>query len=159
MTFCADRDGALANEGPPSHGCTKNEWRACVVSPFAARAAPERLHAYNRSSPDNQKLNTMTDAPLRFTVLVEPMGRAFDADDATSLLQAAALAHIVLPSSCRNGTCRTCMCRMLEGQVRYSIEWPGLSADEKKEGFILPCVAHAQSDLVIEVPRAVALFA
>ena len=32
------------------------------------------------------------------------------------------------------------------------IEWPGLSPEEKHEGFILPCVAYAQSDLVIELP-------
>jgi hypothetical protein len=32
--------------------------------------------------------------------------------------------------------------------------WPGLSADEKRQGFILPCVARPESDLVIEAPRA-----
>jgi hypothetical protein len=34
--------------------------------------------------------------------------------------------------------------------VRYRIEWPGLSAEEKAEGYILPCVAHAQSDLILD---------
>jgi len=38
--------------------------------------------------------------------------------------------------------------------VRYKIEWPGLSLDEKREGYILPCVAIATSDLVIEAPAA-----
>ena len=32
------------------------------------------------------------------------------------------------PSSCRNGTCRTCLSHLESGQVRYQIEWPGLSA-------------------------------
>ncbi|MGZ5819510.1 MAG: 2Fe-2S iron-sulfur cluster-binding protein, partial [Burkholderiaceae bacterium] len=58
-------------------------------------------------------------------------------------------------SSCRNGTCRTCMCRLIDGQVSYRIEWPGLSADEKRDGYILPCVAYPESDLVIENPYAV----
>jgi hypothetical protein len=40
---------------------------------------------------------------------------------------------------------------MLDGRVSYQIEWPGVSAEEKAEGYILPCVAIAQSDLVIEV--------
>jgi ferredoxin len=38
--------------------------------------------------------------------------------------------------------------------VSYTIEWPGVSREEKAEGFILPCVAIAESDLVIEVPDA-----
>jgi len=45
------------------------------------------------------------------------------------------------------------MCHMSAGRVRYTIEWPGLSKEEKVEGFILPCVAVAESDLVIEVPE------
>jgi ferredoxin len=89
-----------------------------------------------------------------FTVAIQPKGWEADAADDVSLLEAARLADIDLPSSCRNGTCRTCMCRLISGQVRYRIEWPGLSADEKSEGFILPCVAYPVSDVVIDVPRA-----
>ena len=62
----------------------------------------------------------------------------------------AALAHgLAIPSSCRNGTCRTCICRLQSGQVRYQVEWPGLSFDEKQDDFILPCVATPESDLEI----------
>jgi len=60
-----------------------------------------------------------------------------------SLLESAERAGIELLSSCRNGTCRTCMCRLVEGQVHYRVEWPGLSREEKAEGWILPCVADA----------------
>ena len=63
-------------------------------------------------------------------------------------------AGVRLPSSCRNGTCRTCLCLMSGGSVTYRIEWPGLSLDEKREGYILPCVALAQSDLTLLVPAA-----
>ena len=49
------------------------------------------------------------------------------------------------------------MCRLVSGTVSYTIEWPGLSREEKAEGLILPCVAVAQSDVVIEVPNAVEL--
>ena len=50
-------------------------------------------------------------------------------------------------SSCRNGSCRSCLGRLEAGTVRYSIAWPGLSADEKAEGLVLPCVAHPASDI------------
>jgi len=59
-----------------------------------------------------------------------------------SVLESAERAGIELLSSCRNGTCRTCMCRLVAGEVRYRIEWPGLSREEKAEGWVLPCVAE-----------------
>lgn len=99
----------------------------------------------------------MPEVGKHFQVVITPSGWQWETADAITILDAALLAEIKLPSSCRNGTCRTCMCRLLSGQVSYKIEWPGLSADEKKEGYILPCVAYAESDLVIEAPAAVSL--
>ena len=89
-----------------------------------------------------------------FRVTVAPRGWAFDAPAGRSLLLAAEQGGVVRPSSCRNGTCRTCLCQLERGQVAYLIEWPGLSADEKRAGAILPCVAVALSDLEISVPAA-----
>lgn len=96
----------------------------------------------------------MTNPDLVFAVRIEPQGWQFEAARGQRLREASAQAGVVLPSSCRNGTCRECLCRLLDGRVSYAIEWPGLSADEKREGFILPCVARAETDLVIEAPRA-----
>ena len=90
-------------------------------------------------------------------VLIQPSGLRFDADEDTPLLLAAQAGGIKLPSSCRNGTCRACMCLMLEGEIRYRIEWPGLSRDEKEEGWILPCVAHAVTALEIQSLQAAPL--
>ena len=82
-------------------------------------------------------------------VRIEPSGLDFETDAETTLLKAAEAAGIELPSSCRNGTCRTCIRRLAGGSVHYRIEWPGLSAEEKKAGYILPCVAYPLSDVVI----------
>jgi ferredoxin len=84
------------------------------------------------------------------TITLQPSGLTFEAQDGTTLLHAAGQAGIELPSSCRNGTCRTCICRLRSGSVRYLVEWPGLSFDEKCEGYILPCVAVALGDATIE---------
>jgi ferredoxin len=35
------------------------------------------------------------------------------------------------------------------GQVRYEIDWPGLSAEERQEGYVLPCVAYPCSDVAL----------
>ena len=88
------------------------------------------------------------DAPVRVTIL--PQGWRFDASPQEALLMSAARAGVTLPSSCRNGTCRTCISRMHGGQVHYRIEWPGLSREEKRDGYILPCVAYPQTDLTLE---------
>ena len=87
-------------------------------------------------------------------VRLEPSGWCFEAPVGTPLLRAARQAGVTLPSSCRNGTCRTCICRLVDGRVSYRIEWPGLSREEKDEGFILPCVAYAESALTITAPLA-----
>jgi len=70
------------------------------------------------------------------------------------VLIAAEQAGLYMESSCRNGTCRSCLCQLRSGRVSYRMAWPGLSAEEKAENFILPCVAYAQSDLVIKANGA-----
>jgi len=90
--------------------------------------------------------------PPRWKARIAPDGPAFDAPPDTPLVLAAEAAGIELLTSCRNGTCRTCICLLEEGRVTYRIEWPGLSREEKEEGWILPCVAHAASDVVLRLP-------
>ncbi|WP_322011353.1 2Fe-2S iron-sulfur cluster-binding protein [Paraburkholderia sp. J12] len=87
-------------------------------------------------------------------VRVEPLGVTFEAPPELTLLEAAGFAGIRLPRMCRNGTCRTCLCRVTSGEVRFTIEWPGLSREEKADGYVLTCVAVAQTDLVLDAPDA-----
>ncbi len=89
-----------------------------------------------------------------FHVQLVPLGTGFVAGDGLTLLAGAEQAGVLMPSSCRNGTCRTCIARLESGSVRYAIEWPGLSREEKAEGWILPCVAFAASDVVVVAPEA-----
>lgn len=90
----------------------------------------------------------------RYQARVEPQGWVFEAPAHLTLMKAARRAGFDLPRSCQNGTCRACMCQMVSGQVRYRMEWPGLTAEEKEEGFILPCAALPLSDIVLCVPGA-----
>lgn len=87
-----------------------------------------------------------------FQARLESAGPTFAAPASQPLLQSALQAGITLESSCRNGTCRSCICRLASGEVVYRIDWPGLSAEEKTDGYILPCVAYPVSDLVITLP-------
>lgn len=85
---------------------------------------------------------------------IEPAGCELLVAPGQSLLEAALAAGIHMPRSCRNGTCRACMCQMSLGRVGYRVAWPGLSADEKDEGQVLPCVALPLTDVVLHVPLA-----
>ncbi|MBT2299151.1 2Fe-2S iron-sulfur cluster binding domain-containing protein [Variovorax paradoxus] len=89
---------------------------------------------------------------------IQPAGFDFDTESGLTLLQSADAAGVELPSSCRNGTCRTCICKLSAGEIRYRIEWPGVSADEKAEGWILPCVAEPLGDVTLDVPYAFSHF-
>ena len=87
------------------------------------------------------------------TITVMPLDCRFPAGGRT-ILAAAESAGVDLPSSCRNGTCRTCICRLDSGSVRYLVEWPGLSIEEKRENYLLPCVAVPLTDVVVSAPLA-----
>jgi len=82
-------------------------------------------------------------------VEVVPGAVRYPCEADVTLLEAALAAGLALPNSCRNGTCRTCMCRMLEGQVAYTLDWPGLSREEQADGYVLPCVALPRSERVV----------
>ena len=87
----------------------------------------------------------MTAQPTLFTAQTLPDGLQVDAWDAQPLLMSLEQGGSNWPSSCRNGTCRTCVGQLHSGQVRYAIEWPGLSSEEQAQGYVLPC-----SDLVLQ---------
>lgn len=91
-----------------------------------------------------------TESPPFFIASVAPSGQPFDAWSNQPLLLSLEQGGLDWPSSCRNGTCRTCIGQLVHGRVRYEIEWPGLSAEEKAEGYALPCVAYPCSDLVLK---------
>lgn len=76
-------------------------------------------------------------------------GWSFEIAEGQTILLAAQEAGIRIVSSCRNGSCRTCLCQISSGRVQHQVEWPSLSFDEKAEGFALACVAIAETDLEI----------
>ena len=97
---------------------------------------------------DNTPVNP-TDTPPLFIARSEPEGLQVDAWASQPLLISLEQGGSRWPSSCRNGSCRTCIGRLESGQVRYEIEWPGLLAEEKAQGYVLPCVAFPCSDVVL----------
>lgn len=87
-----------------------------------------------------------------FNGRVDPEGQTFDAWKDQTLLDAMERGGLQWPSSCRSGSCRTCLGSLIAGEVRYEMEWPGLTAEEKAEGCVLPCVAYPLGDVVLRDP-------
>jgi ferredoxin len=95
-------------------------------------------------------MTTQGAAEAVYQARLAPSGRRFDAAADQPLLQSAERAGIALPSSCRNGTCRTCLRPLHAGAVRYRIPWPGLLPEERASGgWVLPCVAYPAADVVL----------
>jgi len=90
-------------------------------------------------------------------VRIEPSGREFTVVDPETVLAAAMREGILLPYSCRNGSCGTCKGKILAGAVEYGVfEDKALSTEERAAGYALFCQAQPLSDLVIQAREVVA---
>lgn len=89
---------------------------------------------------------------MPYSITIRPSGHQFQAEDHESVLDAALREKgSVLPYGCRNGTCGSCMGRLVAGEVSYPDgRPPALSEREQAEGKILLCQARPRSALAIE---------
>lgn len=88
---------------------------------------------------------------MSFKVKVLPDNIEFSVRGEQTVLDAALDAGIILPYSCRSGTCSTCRGRIVSGDYDAG-EAPQhiLDAEELQQGYTLLCQARPASDLVIE---------
>ncbi len=78
-------------------------------------------------------------------------GKTFSTRAGETILAAALRQGIMLPYSCRNGTCASCHATLLHGAVEYPYQPPAaLDAAEIGRGRILLCQAVASGEVVIE---------
>ena len=79
--------------------------------------------------------------------------RVVEVSSEERLLDALEAAGLRLPYGCRHGACITCAARLLDGTVDQSAG-KALKPAQQAAGYVLLCVARAQSDCVIEVGAA-----
>lgn len=92
---------------------------------------------------------------MSFTITVQPSGLTFPVESGQTLLDAALASKILLPHSCRNGTCSSCKAKVVEGHFQAG-DAPEqiLEPDELAEGYTLLCQVQPESDMVIESLQA-----
>lgn len=89
---------------------------------------------------------------MSYRVQIAETDHQFDVEAEESIIDAAMRAGLMLPYSCRSGTCGTCMGEVVEGQFHYPDGLPpAIDADQDADGKALFCQARADSDLVIRV--------
>ena len=84
-----------------------------------------------------------------YLVHLVKMGTTFGAAGDEVILEAAERAGIVLTHSCRSGTCRACITRVLSGCINHDPEYVdelSIDASEIEAGYRLLCSALACSD-------------
>jgi CDP-4-dehydro-6-deoxyglucose reductase, E3 len=90
---------------------------------------------------------------VTYQIVLAKSGRAFPADADETILEAAENAGIVLSYSCRGGTCRSCMTRILSGQAEHDPDYAdelSIDAAEVAEGYRLLCSTLAFSDIELD---------
>jgi len=103
------------------------------------------------ADPDESADPAGSDQPRGPAVItLMPHALRFEAAPEETVMRAARRAGLRMTSSCRNGTCRACLSRCLEGRVSYRIDWPGVTREEQAEGWVLPCIAYAEGALVLD---------
>jgi len=85
-------------------------------------------------------------------VTIQPSGKSVECKSGDTVLMALEKSGYALPNNCRAGACGECKVKVLEGQYDQGMVLDmALSAEERKQGFGLMCMAKPISDeMVIE---------
>ncbi len=80
-------------------------------------------------------------------------GQSFEVEPGEIVLDAAMRQGVAIPFSCRSGTCRTCLSKVLSGRIEHEEEYADdlmIGPGEVAEGFRLVCSSLAFEDSEIE---------
>lgn len=90
-------------------------------------------------------------SPRSFSVRLKGSGTEFEVNAGETVLDAALRQGIVLPYSCRTGSCATCKGRVVSGEVDYGeYQEQALPPSERDQGYALLCQAQPLTDLEVE---------
>ena len=89
-----------------------------------------------------------------FTAKIIPLGKSITVmgESSQNLLKVALENGINWPHNCRVGSCGTCRCKLLSGQIKPLNDFSYvLTGEELDQGYILACQTMLRSDIEVEV--------
>jgi ferredoxin len=93
--------------------------------------------------------------PQATRVEVEPFGWSFAVAPGQTILQAALAQGLPWPSRCRVGSCTTCRCRLLAGEVKSLTDIAYvLTPQQLEQRTILACQAQPRGDVRVHLEKA-----
>ena len=91
---------------------------------------------------------------VQTTVMVRTAdGQSFEVEPDEIVLDAAMRQGVAIPYSCRSGTCRTCLSKVLSGRIEHEAAYADdlmISPAEVAAGFRLLCSSLALEDSEVE---------
>ncbi len=139
----------LARMGVPSAQVRSEAFEAAVAAsrasamtapapaPAAVSAGGPELVAVRRAAP-----------AAAVCLRLAKSGKTASVSRDQSLLEAAESASVEIPNLCRAGTCGTCRTRLVSGDVECAADV--MDDEDRRGGYVFPCVAWARSDCVLE---------
>jgi ring-1,2-phenylacetyl-CoA epoxidase subunit PaaE len=136
----------------------KNDARFLICGPFEFMRNMEiTLHYLHFSKDQIRKENFVIDSipppppvsfPHNITLFLRGIRHSVFVPSHTTILDAALIAGIQLPYSCKGGRCSTCACICKRGKVHMSVN-EVLTDKDLAEGWVLTCSAYVDSDDVV----------
>ena len=114
---------------------------------FDTAVAAAQIHAPAAAAPRPAGSRPET-GPQQYEITFAATGRSIAANGSHTLLETAEAEGIAIPTSCRSGVCQACRTRVVDGDV--DCQSSVLDPEDRADGFVLPCVSWAQSDVVLE---------
>ena len=112
---------------------------------------PVQIQPADQHTPTQTRINSVASHKKLHQIKIASSGHVFKARPGETILTAALRQGIVLPYSCKNGTCASCQCQVIEGSLDYPHNPPqALDLNDLAKGAGLTCQAVPTSDLVIE---------
>lgn len=88
---------------------------------------------------------------MSYEVTLKRKGISFQVDPGQRVLDAALAQGVKLVYACRNGTCKTCVVKVLEGDIVNDPEKsPALFPFERARGLRLTCIGTCEGNVVID---------
>jgi len=113
----------------------------------------EHYHQESFSAPNKETSPTPEEVSLNEAslshVTFHQSGVSHKCSETETLLSAAKLAGLVIPSGCTFGVCGTCKVKKLSGNV-HMVHNGGITDEDIEEGYVLACCCHPKGDVVID---------